>query len=200
MTWQQEGLPLYEGVDWNAIRKSRPASMMNVSLFTREWIEIAQRGRQKIVHDVSLFTREWIEIDDRYLPWLIFAVSLFTREWIEICHFTYGNAVLFVSLFTREWIEIRYHAGDLRIFARLPLYEGVDWNSYNIQPCTIQLRLPLYEGVDWNSGCNSYRNGRWRSPSLRGSGLKYFFDNFGYKSNMCVSLFTREWIEIKIYK
>ena len=34
------------------------------------------------------------------------------------------------------------------------------------------------------------------SPSLRGSGLKYFFDNFGHKGNM-VSLFTREWIEIE---
>ena len=34
--------------------------------------------------DVSLFTREWIEIARLYSAVIRFKVSLFTREWIEI--------------------------------------------------------------------------------------------------------------------
>ena len=38
-----------------------------------------------------------------------------------------------------------------------------------------------------------------RSPSLRGSGLKYAVDG-GHFETISVSLFTREWIEIKLIK
>ena len=55
----------------------------------------------------------------------------------------------------------------------LPLYEGVDWNRRNIKSGVFFSGLPLYEGVDWNA-CSA--------------------DNF---RNAYVSLFTREWIEIK---
>ena len=56
---------------------------------------------------------------------------------------------------------------------RLPLYEGVDWNIFYC-PYGLGCRcLPLYEGVDWN---------QW------GHSKKAFCH--------CVSLFTREWIEI----
>ena len=34
-------LPLYEGVDWNFFCKSLASTKISVSLFTREWIEIA---------------------------------------------------------------------------------------------------------------------------------------------------------------
>ena len=77
-----------------------------VSLFTREWIEIAGvlvinrtcgspslRGSGLKFCDpakirtgdfVSLFTREWIEIKLERISKAWHAVSLFTREWIEI--------------------------------------------------------------------------------------------------------------------
>ena len=78
-------LPLYEGVDWNsfffccrwATKKSpslrgsglksfyRPVTDTsgNVSLFTREWIEMSSIVPSVVEMDnVSLFTREWIEI------------------------------------------------------------------------------------------------------------------------------------------
>ena len=77
----------------------------------------------------------------------------------------------------------------------LPLYEGVDWNTVTEQKTGKKRRLPLYEGVDWN--CQyvpsvtfpavSLFTREWieivcwllktsfkrKSPSLRGSGLKF---------------------------
>ena len=78
-----------------------------VSLFTREWIEMAVRadGCQPD-SGVSLFTREWIEIQGEETARQATEVSLFTREWIEI------------GIVKLQWI-----AKD-----GLPLYEGVDWN------------------------------------------------------------------------
>ena len=78
----------------------------------------------------------------------------------------------FVSLFTREWIEI-------------PMIKtGIPMSS----------RLPLYEGVDWNCDLGRLHTGMW-SPSLRGSGLKSPLPCHT-RHALCVSLFTREWIEI----
>ena len=76
---------------------------------------------------VSLFTREWIEIASLLLSVTLPAVSLFTREWIEIRSLPHlGQSPAAVSLFTREWIEI----GCIELLQgrglRLPLYEGVD--------------------------------------------------------------------------
>ena len=108
-----------------------------------------------------------------------------------------GYRTSFVSLFTREWIEINTTTSYRLKINSLPLYEGVDWN------------------ISWLRG----KLPRWKSPSLRGSGLKF---HFTYDAIYCllspslrgsglkyicipkccfrnvVSLFTREWIEIKI--
>ena len=81
------GLPLYEGVDWNSNANRYDNVTDTVSLFTREWIEIAHDKRlyKKMLSPslrgsglksfltvavvvpllVSLFTREWIEISNR---------------------------------------------------------------------------------------------------------------------------------------
>ena len=168
-----------------------------VSLFTREWIEI--NSIDKVIekqHAVSLFTREWIEMTGLdamtmqgfSLPlyegvdwnWTtrrsmqtcwkspslrgsglkssgvskrtnLFFVSLFTREWIEMLKRHSWKPDCHVSLFTREWIEISRN--NNRIFSAT---------------C-----LPLYEGVDWNHFCPYWLPASSRSPSLRGSGLKY---------------------------
>ena len=80
-----------------------------------------------------------------------------------------------VSLFTREWIEISFCGRCSNFSDCLPLYEGVDWNSvigFAVDLC--RTGLPLYEGVDWNC--------RIRVCTLP----------------TVVSLFTREWIEIKV--
>ena len=168
-----------------------------VSLFTREWIEILfARPLVWFGRPVSLFTREWIEIScgkieliERFsLPlyegvdWnlaamatvlILWQVSLFTREWIEIGDWELAWTGVKVSLFTREWIEI------WRVGCRSTWLCG----------------LPLYEGVDWNPLWARSNVGNVRSPSLRGSGLKYP-DVCKPLSNKAVSLFTREWIEI----
>ena len=75
---------------------------------------------------VSLFTREWIEIADNPLSVMLDVVSLFTREWIEIGVICSHPCLICVSLFTREWIEIAGHDGRQRKVYGLPLYEGVD--------------------------------------------------------------------------
>ena len=110
-----------------------------------------------------------------WFPWKPACVSLFTREWIEIGLITIKKVHEEVSLFTREWIEIA-------TMARKP-----HWPS----------GLPLYEGVDWNIQWGSTEQMRLRSPSLRGSGLKYQFTKFDVSCSE-VSLFTREWIEMAV--
>ncbi len=100
-------------------------------------------------------------------------VSLFTREWIEIIKSSACDSSTFVSLFTREWIEI--DGAFCRCFAAsgLPLYEGVDWN-------------PTYQWMTEKPVL---------SPSLRGSGLKWWCV-LPLFCCVSVSLFTREWIEM----
>ena len=102
---------------------------------------------------VSLFTREWIEISvPPFIQYWYRSPSLrgsgLKSESVGKKFETAG-----VSLFTREWIEIVQ-------FANL---------GYSAEG------LPLYEGVDWNRKVKKCPCCRWSSPSLRGSGLKYFF-------------------------
>ena len=101
-------------------------------------------------------------------------VSLFTREWIEISIFLFCCRCPVVSLFTREWIEMLQVEPKSKVWLRLPLYEGVDWNHHGDYLHIFDDSLPLYEGVDWN----------------------YAIPRFGLFP-CCVSLFTREWIEIR---
>ena len=75
------GLPLYEGVDWNKII-SDEISNNNVSLFTREWIEISCSSYVKTHPVVSLFTREWIEMLKRH-SWKLDCHSLPLYEGVD---------------------------------------------------------------------------------------------------------------------
>ena len=144
------GLPLYEGVDWNSFPVG-VGEFPRVSLFTREWIEIAIlaiKGHKS-----------------RSLPLYEGVDWNLNRDMISACRS--------VSLFTREWIEI----------------------SENNKYFLLLYRLPLYEGVDWNWKISNLLKNAMRSPSLRGSGLKFLFF-FQFILSNFVSLFTREWIEI----
>ena len=111
------------------VQFSQNLARFAVSLFTREWIEIAALSVMPCKYAVSLFTREWIEITSARTDCQRRPVSLFTREWIEmwiifaqaiqVCEspslrgsglksipFWYSLAWTAVSLFTREWIEV----------------------------------------------------------------------------------------------
>ena len=169
-----------------------------VSLFTREWIEMPFRASIACCFAVSLFTREWIEIwVERYCRTLLTSpslrgsglklrrwrclliipiVSLFTREWIEITRFCLvAYYVKSVSLFTREWIEILEPTSlvsekTVSLFTR----EWIEIDEYKFLE-DVRTCLPLYEGVDWNC------------PQCQLQHLHM------------VSLFTREWIEITFH-
>ena len=80
-----------------------------------------------------------------------------------------------VSLFTREWIEILSFSFSSSTDFWSPSLRGSGLKS--IIPCIIIIRIS--------------------SPSLRGSGLKCRTHSRPLQDNP-VSLFTREWIEIKI--
>ena len=88
------------------------AAHQNVSLFTREWIEIMLSRNPLLACPVSLFTREWIEITG------LSALKSDCRTFLAILNR--------VSLFTREWIEIRSASNVTLTAFCLPLYEGVD--------------------------------------------------------------------------
>ena len=75
------------------MRFSQILAKFAVSLFTREWIEIATSGDKSSTNSVSLFTREWIEIADQVSRATRRGVSLFTREWIEILVFHVISAI-----------------------------------------------------------------------------------------------------------
>ena len=100
-----------------------------VSLFTREWIEIACSGVDASRNFASPSLRgSGLKYVHAFLPVLpntspslrgsglkslcsvnivkYALVSLFTREWIEICFSAICIPNAGVSLFTREWIEV----------------------------------------------------------------------------------------------
>ena len=128
-TQYSNGLPLYEGVDWNLALLACPALLARgLPLYEGvDWNSTESVNR--IGRNVSLFTREWIEI------------TVSKRR---------GNMGLSLPLY--EGVDWNFHQIRQESQRRicLPLYEGVDWNHpYH---CTLKstLRLPLYEGVDWN--------------------------------------------------
>ena len=167
-------LPLYEGVDWNC---SLPSTIIIDPLSP------SLRGSGLKFHAAPC-KNIWLYRLPLYegVDWNIFYILLFLASNI-------------VSLFTREWIEIEKSHIIKQRGHRLPLYEGVDWNLLPEVPASNQSSLPLYEGVDWNSLVIVQLTVSWMSPSLRGSGLKSKSESF-FVSQLDVSLFTREWIEI----
>ena len=164
-------LPLYEGVDWNTNFFCEWCKTLNVSLFTREWIEIVV-ATAKTIKAACLplyegvdwnFQRATLSCSLLCLPlyegvdWnrkrtnrnRRGSVSLFTREWIEIIRCpNLGKCSMSPSLRGSglKCIQTKEQAG----FARSPSlrgsglkWSGADW--YTRLEC-----LPLYEGVDWN--------------------------------------------------
>ena len=85
-------------------RPEQASADSSVSLFTREWIEIATDGFVTCQKCVSLFTREWIEIHNLYYTQNAFIWSPSLR----------GSGLKCLLL------------DSPNLYNRLPLYEGVD--------------------------------------------------------------------------
>ena len=189
------GLPLYEGVDWN--HTDSPGSNQSWCLPLYEGVDWNVENPVPIAANdfVSLFTREWIEIVD-YLLGRGTNMSLPLYEgvdWNNLQNLTFHTRKLSPSLrgsglkFLREekirgmkrspslrGSGLKYPTGEKNNCHRLlsPSLRGSGLKSFVEQTQTNANSLPLYEGVDWN------------------------FDAYCKIILDCVSLFTREWIEI----
>ena len=120
-------------------------------------------------------------------PFALCPVSLFTREWIEI--FIFIGIWYDLSSPSLRGSGLKYNDVQIgRDGKRLPLYEGVDWNSKRRKKVRNWYRLPLYEGVDWNRAVCQYGLLCRGSPSLRGSGLKLDGNTAGLQSYQSPSL------------
>ena len=168
--------------------------------------------------EVSLFTREWIEIMCGILYVILMEVSLFTREWIEIfcameqvglqsCLPLYEGVdwnknevdmireqVLWSPSLRGSGLKSSCSSCQKQRYGSLPLYEGVDWNIVSISSRRKNRLSPSLRGSGLKFICANW-NKVEMSPSLRGSGLK-FFAAYNNVIKSPVSLFTREWIEI----
>ena len=165
-------LPLYEGVDWNGIVSGWLKNSF-VSLFTREWIEIAA---------------EYTALQEQLSPSLRGSGLKSPPPGCVV-------ACRLVSLFTREWIEMCFGLVWWARSGGLPLYKGVDWNGFSWRIIKRQLKcLPLYEGVDWNASIGMKQKGQ-AAVSLFTREWIEIPKLSAYTLDAMVSLFTREWIE-----
>ena len=168
---------------------------MDVSLFTREWIEMPLTVVISTVTMSPSLRGSGLKFQ-RWSCWPLPPSSPSLRGSGLKCHIPlFYQLLLAVSLFTREWIEIIWLPRSLNCCSESPSLRGSGL-KFHLRQCrhdflespslrgsglkwkdgTIRLDrngLPLYEGVDWNSNAK----------------LKQL-------ETHCVSLFTREWIEI----
>ena len=82
-------------------------------------------GETYIALEVSLFTREWIEMQGRYDISRSISVSLFTREWIEIRRARTLPWLTASPSLRGSGLKYQTRHND-KDKCRLPLYEGVD--------------------------------------------------------------------------
>ena len=175
-----------------------------------------------MVFAVSLFTREWIEISSCVIFCCTASVSLFTREWIEIFRLkgTIEPPLWSLPLYEGvDWNVFKISCKALTVASPSLRGSGLKWNlKFSGILCHC---LPLYERVDWNVLPAIVRDICKKSPSLRGSGLKFrhndctilecglplyegvdwnHFCPYWLPASSRVSLFTREWIEIALFK
>ena len=144
-----DGLPLYEGVDWNLRWQIGIRYAVGLPLYEGvDW--------------------NWAVERISGIP----AVSLFTREWIEIIRKSGEVKARSSPSLRGSGLKLKY-IYSIAKDGCLPLYEGVDWNHAAFIISLMLYRLPLYEGVDWNGLVFMPEMPPEMSPSLRGSGLKF---------------------------
>ena len=169
---------------------------MEVSLFTREWIEIPPVKSSTFVCKSSpslrgsgLKCQNW-----RWTKFCLWSPSLRGSGLKSRRNHLCINAV-WVSLFTREWIEICTLSLIAVQISGLPLYEGVDWNTLYCIIFSFPRPSPSLRGSGLKSEPPTVPDPIRSSPSLRGSGLKSIV-TAPIHTTAPVSLFTREWIEM----
>ena len=159
------GLKLMQQMLYNIITE--------VSLFTREWIEIFRSGHTNL-ELLSLPLYEGVDWNDYFIE---MEFMTFTSpslrgsglKCLQVCHICgkntspslrgsglkwgsgrTGRFSEWVSFFTREWIEIDSCSNVCKIF-RVSLFtrEWIEILHLEEEGAWFT-RLPLYEGVDWN--------------------------------------------------
>ena len=166
-----------------------------VSLFTREWIEIASAvDRQYSKKGLPLYEGVDWNVSSVLLCGAIPQSPSLRGSGLKSllssqCPLQSIGLPLYEGVDWNRWDIIRINQKRC-----LPLYEGVDWNcgyaairsaTFSVSLFTREwiemnryckpapaVRLPLYEGVDWNMVITSFFLNCSTSPSLRGSGLK----------------------------
>ena len=74
------------------------------------------------------------------------------RVWIEIQYIRDNKKVPKFHPLMRVWIEIPWWTTFKRMKATVsPSYEGVDWNTIDMEEVIMEEVSPSYEGVDWNT-------------------------------------------------
>ena len=167
-----------------------------VSLFTREWIEIASAvDRQYSKKGLPLYEGVDWNVSSVLLCGAIPQSPSLRGSGLKSllssqCPLQSIGLPLYEGVDWNRWDIIRINQKRC-----LPLYEGVDWNcgyaairsaTFSVSLFTREwiemnryckpapaVRLPLYEGVDWNMVITSFFLNCSTSPSLRGSGLKW---------------------------
>ena len=146
-----QSLPLYEGVDWNR-KGTYPFPQRDVSLFTREWIEI-------VVRFAISATITSPSLRGSGLKWLFPRAKTKQQRPSPSLR---GSGLK--CLLCRQFPE--------RIQG-LPLYEGVDWNLLLNKRKQMRTKVSLFTR-EWIEMVLGRGDGfvQRQSPSLRGSGLK----------------------------
>ena len=190
--------PSLRGSGLKSATMKRKRRKPNVSLFTREWIEIFCKNNEMLYIKVSLFTREWIEIGANFCRLHGHIVSLFTREWIEIAptgqlQITHsqspslrgsGLKFSYVSMLSPPISSPSLRGSGLKWAALFIVRWYADVSLFTRE----WIEIPVFRLITVQPSS---------SPSLRGSGLKLRLA-IAKKLSVNVSLFTREWIEIAL--
>ena len=169
-------LPLYEGVDWNHICRLAFKSSKQVSLFTREWIEIYVRCvASDILHSLPLY-----EGVDWNPCCLIIKPS---RYGLPLYEGVDWNGARCTNIIANICPSPSLRGSGLKYLWHL---------------ATLVLQLsPSLRGSGLKFLLQPMHDNGISSPSLRGSGLK-LYPITAITNSLSVSLFTREWIEIDI--
>ena len=189
-----------------------------VSLFTREWIEIALLEYLQIGYQSPSLRGSGLKFNMTQENGASEKSPSLRGSGLKFNFTSCKSIPIKVSLFTREWIEIDQNYMFYRLHLRSPSLRGsgLKQKKLNAIVSTFEVSLFTREWIEitttWQncqvlqkspslrgSGlkCPFYPGGDYenQSPSLRGSGLK-FVARATIRKRVAVSLFTREWIEI----
>ena len=214
----KRGRPLYEGVDWNAVRGHSYVTriqspslrgrglklcvLCKVHIFSlcRPLYEGVDWNTNADLLACDLGSRplyegvDWNNMGSMHLDG-ISIVALFTRAWIEIGRTTNSTNPIKVALFTRAWIEIYFWYMFSIDNISSPSLRGRGLKYPQTVPKPAVTESPSLRGRGLKCRRRGRSDIRGESPSLRGRGLKLSKKSVKIL-RQSVALFTRAWIEI----